>query len=400
MDAKTVGNTIASLRKKAGFTQAALAQKLNVSDKTVSKWESGQGFPEITQFPLLSKIFGVSVDYLMKGEASGIAFCGNILADIVKTVERYPQEGMLSYISSVSKAVGGSVPNCGIDLAKIDRSIPVYAIGKVGDDEYGRFVLSRMQNQNIDVSFVKTDRAAPTGFSDIMSSASGERTIFYASGANARFSPEDVDLQSLNCSILHAAYILLLDTFDMQDNKYGTVMARFLHDVRERGIKTSIDVVSNNSADYAKMVKPALKYATYAIMNEIEICSTFGLESRKGDMPHIENIRLAMQNAAQCGVEEKVIVHCKEMGFCLDVKSGKITENKSLKIPSELIKGSVGAGDAFCTGCLYGIYNGFDDKTMLKFAAGAAACSLFAENSVDGMCTKKEIEEIIKKYEV
>ncbi len=41
MDAKTIGTTISELRKKIGLTQAGLAEKLNVSDKTVSKWENG-----------------------------------------------------------------------------------------------------------------------------------------------------------------------------------------------------------------------------------------------------------------------------------------------------------------------------------------------------------------------
>ena len=63
MDAKTIGTMIAQLRKKNGLTQAALAQKLNISDKTVSKWESGYGYPEITQFPVLAALFGVSIDY-------------------------------------------------------------------------------------------------------------------------------------------------------------------------------------------------------------------------------------------------------------------------------------------------------------------------------------------------
>ena len=138
MDAKSMGVTISALRKKMGLTQAALAARLNVSDKTVSKWESGNGYPEITQFPALAEIFGVTVDYLITGKRRGIILAGNILADIVKRIDCYPKMGMLSNVLSVSRAVGGCVPNVGIDLAKIDRSIPITAMGRVGDDEYGR----------------------------------------------------------------------------------------------------------------------------------------------------------------------------------------------------------------------------------------------------------------------
>ena len=76
MDAKSMGKTIAELRKKHGLTQKALAGKLKISDKAVSKWESGLGFPEITLLPEISKLFGVSVDYLMTGERKGIVIAG------------------------------------------------------------------------------------------------------------------------------------------------------------------------------------------------------------------------------------------------------------------------------------------------------------------------------------
>ena len=63
----SIGKTIATLRKTKGWTQVELAEKLNVSDKAVSKWESEAGFPEISQFPALAKIFDVTIDYLMTG---------------------------------------------------------------------------------------------------------------------------------------------------------------------------------------------------------------------------------------------------------------------------------------------------------------------------------------------
>ena len=65
MNQKMFGSTIAALRKKRGMTQSALAQELNVSDKAVSKWENGFGYPEITLLPKIASVFGVTVDYLL-----------------------------------------------------------------------------------------------------------------------------------------------------------------------------------------------------------------------------------------------------------------------------------------------------------------------------------------------
>lgn len=68
MNEHSVGKTIAKLRKSRNWTQVELAEKLNVSDKAVSKWESESGLPEISQFPTLAKLFDVSIDYLMMGK--------------------------------------------------------------------------------------------------------------------------------------------------------------------------------------------------------------------------------------------------------------------------------------------------------------------------------------------
>lgn len=381
------------------MTQAVLARQLNVSIKTISKWETGQGFPEVTQFPPLSRVFGVSIDYLMTGERRGIMFAGNILVDVVKNIWKYPQKGTLASITDVSRSVGGLVPNTAINLAKIDRSIPLCAIGRVGDDEYGRYVTGRMEHFGIDTKYVKVSPTAPTSFSDVMSEPQGERTFFHARGANAEFNPNDVNLNTLPGKILHIGYILLLDCFDRADAEYGTVMARFLHEAQERGIKTSIDVVSDSGADYHSKIAPALPYCDYVVINEIECCSVWGLEARRRDgRLHWENIRLAMRKTADCGVRERVVVHSKEAGFCLDTQSGQFTQVPSLQLPKEMIKGSVGAGDAFCAGCLYAIETGLTAQAMLEFASAAAACSLLAENSVDGMVEKSEVWKTANRY--
>ena len=136
VDSKSIGKTIANLRKRCGMTHSELADKLNVSNKAVSKWESGQGYPDISLFPLLSALFGVSIDYLML-QRKGIAVAGNILADVVKTINAYPAEGQLTTVSGISLAVGGCAPNVAIDLAKIDPQLSVSVHGRVGTDEYG-----------------------------------------------------------------------------------------------------------------------------------------------------------------------------------------------------------------------------------------------------------------------
>lgn len=65
---KTLNERIKQLRKKSGFTQLELAEKVHVTDKAVSKWETGEGNPEISILIELAKIFNVTLDYLLTGK--------------------------------------------------------------------------------------------------------------------------------------------------------------------------------------------------------------------------------------------------------------------------------------------------------------------------------------------
>ena len=61
-----LGANIAAYRKQNGFTQAALAEKLNYSDKAVSKWERGESLPDLMTLVQLANVFEVTVDDLLR----------------------------------------------------------------------------------------------------------------------------------------------------------------------------------------------------------------------------------------------------------------------------------------------------------------------------------------------
>lgn len=68
MEKKTIGGFIAALRKANGMTQKELAELLNVSDKTVSRWERDDGAPDLSAIPVIAEVFGVTCDELLRGE--------------------------------------------------------------------------------------------------------------------------------------------------------------------------------------------------------------------------------------------------------------------------------------------------------------------------------------------
>ena len=68
MEKKTIGAFIAALRKANGMTQRELAERLNVSDKTISRWECDEGCPDLSLIPVIAELFGVTCDELLRGE--------------------------------------------------------------------------------------------------------------------------------------------------------------------------------------------------------------------------------------------------------------------------------------------------------------------------------------------
>ena len=82
MNPYVTGAIIKALREKKGLTQAELAQCLCVSDKTVSKWETAKGYPDISLLDPIAKAFGVSVSELLSGNAVSNA---NISANMLRS---------------------------------------------------------------------------------------------------------------------------------------------------------------------------------------------------------------------------------------------------------------------------------------------------------------------------
>ncbi len=328
----------------------------------------------------------------------GIAVAGNILTDNVKMISVYPEKGMLVTIDKESLAVGGAVPNTAMDLKKLDKDLQVTVFGRVGNDDKGKYVLSSMSEVGIDISGVKTSFNEPTSYSDVMTvEGTGERTFFHNRGANKEFCPDDVNLDDLKCDIFHIGYIMLLDYFDKLDENDCTPMSSLLKAVQERGIKTSIDLVSESSGNFKKVVSSALPYCDYVIINEIEAGNIAGIAPRDKDGKLLEeNIKLIMQFILDCGVKSKVVIHCPEKGFCLDKESGFCSVS-SIPLPRGFIKGSVGAGDAFCAGSLYSIYKGYTDEKMLEFANLVAINCLSQPDSVSGVCAVENLKDVLKK---
>lgn len=305
-----------------------------------------------------------------------IAICGSIIVDSVKKISEWPRPGMLVPISSVQKAVGGAVCNVGIDLKRLDPALEVSACGMVGDDDDGAFAIREMEAAGMDCSRVGMKAGTPTSFTDVMTLAStGERTFFNLHGADSSLLPGDIDIAGLGCDIFHFGYLMLLDGMDSDDDVYGTKAARLLAEVQAAGIRTSVDVVSEQSDRFVRLMRPALRYCDYVVVNEVEAAAATGAAA--------DDLRGLCAGLMDMGVKRAAVVHCPDRGAALDGE-GRYVEVSSLNLPAGWIKGTVGAGDAFCAGMLYSFLKEMPIEAGLRLASCAAAANLSVADATRG----------------
>ena len=317
----------------------------------------------------------------MTQQRRGIAAGGNWIIDHLYICDRWPQEETLSNILEEDRGTGGAPYNCLIDLARFGAEagaepIPLEAVGLTGQDGDGELIRADCARHGIDTSALGTTDQAPTSYTNVMVvQATGRRTFFHNRGANALFAPEHVPVEKLEARMVHFGYLLLLDRMDEPDDEFGTTAARLLQRLQDAGIETSIDVVSEDSDRFPTIVKPALKYTDYAILNELEAGRTTGHELKPDGKPDPRAIRESATELLGLGVGRMVCVHMPEGGYVRTADGAEVWQ-AALELPEGYIRGAAGAGDAFCAGMLYGIHEGWHMRKSLLLAVCAAAKSL------------------------
>lgn len=99
-----LADKIVNLRKKLGMSQEELAEQMNVSRQSISKWESAQAVPDLTRIIALSQIFGVTTDYLLKDELEAEEFTESVASDPADSTRRVSMEEAAAYLQTARSA--------------------------------------------------------------------------------------------------------------------------------------------------------------------------------------------------------------------------------------------------------------------------------------------------------
>lgn len=341
--------------------------------------------------------FALALKFQTEMTKSGITAAGNWIIDLVKIIDNYPIQDALANIWEEQMANGGSAFNVLTDLAKLGAPFPLQGLGLIGNDEKGRFITQQCESLGINHKGILVSENLSTSYTDVMSvKSSGRRTFFHMRGANASLSPEHINIDNLNCKIFHLGYLLLLDKFDEVLEDGSTPASRLFQAVRARGIKTSTDLVSENSHRFVEVITPSLPHLDYLFLNEFEAERLTGIVIGRGGFFDLEKAEDAAIQLLERGVKEWVVLHFSTGAIA--VSNELSVYQPALNIPPELIAGSAGAGDAFASGVLYGLHEGQSMEWCLKLAVCAAGASLFEPTCSAGIKPLNEVLELAEKF--
>lgn len=334
----------------------------------------------------------------------GIGLVGSVIVDVVYEVL---DPGTLVYsdgdqylkgedyeTENVEYSVGGMCTNNSVDLAKIGARYPIRVMGKIGADENGRRIRETLKRHGIsDEYLIETDEH-PTSTTHVLyvndSSGRTNRVFRYYFGAMGSFSPDDINYAVLeDLKIVMVGYCLLMPVFDTVDEEHGAVIGRVLERLRGMGIRTCTDFVSpkNDKIWKYKRFGKTLQWVDILSIGEDQAYGITGIADEK----------TAVQSLVEDYSVETAVIHCgdKGMNYLYNVRTGLITQ-PIFKVPPEEYAGNVGAGDAFTSGLLHGLHQGWDEATVLKFATAAAAVSLGSLTTTDAMREEAYILEYME----
>ena len=306
----------------------------------------------------------------------GVLCVGTITVDYAKKIDRLPALEELVIIDEVTFSNGGPGLNIAFDLRQLDSTLEVEAIGCVGNDSNGQYIIDRTSEIGIKNSRMQRSETSLTCFTDAMTlNSNGRRTFFHHPGSNNDLDLDAIDLTLTNPRILHVGAPGIHRKADAHADGRPSQWVKILKRARDLGIETNLEMVHLDAEIEKELVLPCLPYLSSIIVNESEAGSLVDMPAKvdgadaKVDWPLLEEIVKELINR---GVTKLAVIHSPAGAVAADA-TGETWRQGSVKVPTSDIKGTTGAGDAFASGVVYGLHEGWDIQECLKLGVATAA---------------------------
>lgn len=286
-----------------------------------------------------------------------------------------PLLGSEQIFSSQSLVLGSSSAISAVLMSRLGLRTALSS--RVGNDEHGRFCLTCLAEDGVDVRGVVTDAAVPTGLT-ISLAYPGDRLLLTSLGTMATFSAADVP-QALVAEARH----LHATTFYLHP-ALAPGLPDLFRRAREGGLTTSLDTGHDpNDRWLTDELRALLPHVDIILPNEVELAALTGIREPETAARALLALGVGCV-AAKRGAAGGMIVRPMSM-----VAMGS---------PRIKVVDTTGAGDAFNAGLLYGHLTGLDDAASLRWATACGSLTAAALGGTGGFSARAEVERFIAAW--
>jgi sugar/nucleoside kinase (ribokinase family) len=274
-----------------------------------------------------------------------------------------PLGGGTNFVEEFTLAVSGAAGTASIAAAKM--GLKTLAVGGVGADLMGDWVLQRLANFGVDASCMQQQKGWKTSSSIVTTRVDGSRPALHMKGATADFFVDDVMMKKvIDAKVVHIGGIGLMRKMDSGRN------AELMKKAKRNGAVTTVDIFAGSQDDMLAVAQ-VLPYTDYF-------------------MPSIEEAQALTGLTGMAEIAEQFIglgVKCCVFTLGGDGAYYHHADGTTFKIPAFdiAVKCTCGCGDAFNAGFAVGLNRSFDPQTTVRFAQATSALNATGLGSQAGV---------------
>ncbi|HEU5433629.1 MAG TPA: sugar kinase [Thermomicrobiales bacterium] len=279
----------------------------------------------------------------------------HILDVLGRPVSRIPPKQDVDLIEEIRLTVAGTAAGTSVDLAKLGAD--VLAMGAIGEDAAGNFIVDTMNRYGIDTGALTRKAGVQTSATMLPIRPNGERPALHVLGANAELTLADVDWDAIRgARHLHFGGTYLMPKLD------GAPTAEILKFAKAHGLTTTHDLIAIDRPDLLHVIEPALPFVDYFMPGIDEARLICGLTDRRAVIDFFLD-RGVKHTVFKMGAEGSSIAWRDAAGATQEIRIPAFQAN---------VVDSTGCGDAYCAGFIVGLLRDWPLKQAARLGTAAA----------------------------